>query len=117
MAQIASKNNIKNISVVSSDYFNDKTDMPKLYECTDLYIDNCVPHGDAVIDIEGCEAKMGSVSTTASSFVIQSILLEAAQISSKAGMKIPVYMSGNIDGGAEYNKKLIKEYLPRIKHL
>ena len=117
IAQIASKNNIKNISVVSSDYFNDKTDMPKLYECTDLYIDNCVPHGDAVISIDGCEAKMGSVSTTASSFVIQSILLEAAQISSKAGMKIPVYMSGNIDGGAEYNKKLIKEYLPRIKHL
>ena len=117
MAQAASKRGIKNISVVSSAYFGDKKDMPMLYECTDLYIDNCVPHGDAVMEITGSEAKMGSVSTAASSFILQSVLLEGAELAAKEGAKIPVYMSGNVEGGAEYNKALIAAYLPRIKHL
>ncbi len=117
MAQVATKNGIPNISVISGEYFNDKTSTKKLYECSDMYIDNCVPHGDAVMDIEGTSVKMGSVSTAASSFILQSVLLEAAEIAAKNGAEVPIYKSGNIDGGAEYNKKLIKEYLPRIKHL
>lgn len=117
MAQVASKNGIKNIAVVSSAYFQDKKDCPILYECSNMYIDNCVPHGDAVIDISGAETKMGSVSTSASSFILQTILMEGADIAGKNGAKLPVYMSGNVDGGADFNKKLIKEYLPRIKHL
>ncbi len=117
MAQAASKKGIKNISVVSSSYFADKKDLPMLYECSDMYIDNCVPHGDVVVEITGSEVKMGSVSTAASSFILQSILLEGAELAAKEGAKVPVYMSGNVEGGAEYNKALIAEYLPRIKHL
>lgn len=117
MAQTATKNRIKNISVVSSAYFADKKDAPLLYECSDIYIDNCVPHGDAVMEIEGASAKMGSVSTAASSFILQSILMEGAEIAGKEGAEIPIYMSGNIDGGAEFNKALINRYLPRVKHL
>ncbi len=117
MAQIATKNSIPNISVVSSAYFEDKTEAPKLYECSNVYIDNCVPHGDAVMDITGTAVKMGSVSTAASSFILQSILLEAAEIAAQNGTEPPIYKSGNIEGGAEFNKALIQKYLPRIKHL
>lgn len=117
MAKCASKKGIKNISVVSSAYFGDKEKEEMLYSCSDMYIDNCVPHGDAVIDIDGCETKMGSLSTVASSFILQSVLMQGAEIAAKNGAKVPVYMSGNIEGGAEFNEKLIKEYLPRVKHL
>ena len=117
MAKVASQNNIKNIAVVSSEYFADKKDIPMLYESADIYIDNCVPHGDAVIDIAGAEAKMGSVSTAASSFILQTILMEGAELAGKCGANPPIYMSGNIESGSEFNKKLIKKYLPRIKHL
>lgn len=117
MAQTASKNGISNIAVLSSAYFADKKETPLLYECADIYIDNCVPHGDAVIDIKGAETKMGSVSTAASSFILQTILMEGADIAGKSGARLPVYMSGNVDGGADFNKQLINEYLPRIKHL
>ena len=117
MAITATKNKISNIAIVSSAYFEDGTKMPKLYECADMFIDNCVPHGDAVVDIAGSDAKMGSVSTVASSFIIQSILLEAAEISAEHGAKPPIYKSGNVDGGTEYNKELIERYMPRIKHL
>ena len=117
MAKVTAKNGIKNISVVSSAYFEDKTEGEKLYEISDIYIDNCVPHGDAVMDITGTDVKMGSVSTVASSFILQAVLLEAAENAAKSGKKVPIYMSGNIEGGADYNKALIKEYMPRIKHL
>ncbi|MBE7049715.1 MAG: SIS domain-containing protein [Ruminococcaceae bacterium] len=117
MAEVASQKGINNIAVVSSAYFADKKDSPMLYETASMYIDNCVPHGDAVIDISGAETKMGSVSTAASSFILQTILMEGADIAGKDGASLPVYMSGNVEGGAEFNKKLIKEYMPRIKHL
>jgi uncharacterized phosphosugar-binding protein len=117
MAMTATKNGIPNISVVSSAYFDDKTDTPKLFECSDMYIDNCVPHGDAVMDITGTDVKMGSVSTVASSFILQSVILNAAEMAAKKGIELPIYKSGNIEGGSEFNKALIKKYLPRIKHL
>ncbi len=117
MAQAAKAQGIPTVAVVSSAYFDDKTDLPKLYECADLYIDNCVPHGDAVMDIDGIDAKMGSVSTAAGSFILQSVLLEAAALAAHDGATVPVYQSGNVDGGAQYNQALINAYLPRIKHL
>ena len=117
MAQAASRRGIRNISLVSSAYFADKKSDPLLYECSNMYIDNCVPHGDAVINITGSEVKMGSVSTVASSFIMQAILLEGAEAAAKEGIKVPVYMSGNVEGGAEYNRDLIAKYMPRIKHL
>jgi len=117
MAQIATKHGIPTASVVSGAYFDDKTSLPKLYECTDIYIDNCVPHGDAVMEVPGCDTNMGSLSTVASAFIMQSVLLQAAAMAAEKGAKPPVYMSGNVSGGGEFNKALIKEYMPRIKHL
>ena len=117
MAGAATKRGIKNIAVASSAYFSDKKDMPLLYECADMYIDNCVPKGDAVIDVTGAKTKMGSLSTAASSYILGTILMEGAQIAGNAGAVLPVYMSGNVEGGKEFNEELIKSYLPRIKHL
>ena len=117
MAKAATKNGIPNIAVVSGAYFDDQTASEKLYQCSDMYIDNCVPHGDAVMDITGTDVKMGSVSTAASSFILQSILLEAAELAAQKGKDVPIYRSGNVEGGAEYNQALIRRYLPRIKHL
>lgn len=117
MAQAAVKRGIPTAAVVSSSYFDDPGTMPKLYECVPVYIDNCVPHGDAVMQLPGCDAPMGSVSTVASSFIMQTVLLEAAAGAAEKGAKPPIYKSGNIAGGAEFNKALIREYMPRIKHL
>lgn len=117
-AKYAKEHGIKTVGIVSSAYFNDKPIVDKLlYECVDVYIDNCVPHGDAVINIENVPTKMGSVSTAASSYIWQSVILEASAISAKEGVSLPVYTSGNVEGGKEYNAKIIEKFLPRIKHL
>ena len=117
MSKAAKARGIPTVAVVSGAYFDDPSTMPKLYECVPVYIDNCVPHGDAVMELPGCDAPMGSVSTVASSFIMQTVLLEAAYGAAEKGAKPPIYMSGNIAGGAEFNKALIREYMPRIKHL
>ena len=117
MSTVASTHGVPNIAIVSGAYFNDPGTRPKLYETCDLYIDNCVPHGDAVVPITDSEANMGSVSTIASSFIVQSILLEAAEIAAQRGVTPKIYKSGNVEGGAVYNRALIEEFLPRIKHL
>jgi len=117
MAQTARKHGIKTVAVVSGAYFADKKDAPMLYECCDLYIDNCVPHGDAVMPLPGCGTNMGSLSTVASAFIMQSVLLEAANRAAMRGAQPPVYKSSNVEGGAEYNKDLIRRFIPRIKHL
>lgn len=117
-AKCARERGIKTIGIVSGAYFNDAPIVDRLlYECVDVYIDNCVPHGDAVMDITGADTRMGSLSTVASSFIMQSLLMEASETCGREGVELPVYMSGNVEGGKEYNKKIIEKYLPRIKHL
>ena len=117
MAQTAVHKGIKTVAIVSGAYFDDVSNRPLLYQCSDMYIDNCVPRGDAVMEVEGCDTNMGSLSTVASAFIMQSVLLEAASNAAKAGTRLPVYKSGNVDGGSDFNKALIQEYIPRIKHL
>lgn len=117
MAQCAVKQGVSTAAVVSGAYFADESKLPKLYTCADVYIDNCVPHGDAVMEIPGYDTQMGSLSTVASAFIMQSVLLEAAAMAIRMGVKPPVYKSGNVAGGGEFNKGLIREYMPRIKHL
>ncbi len=117
MAKTAKARGVKTIALCSSAYFGDSAIENMLHTNCDIYIDNCVPHGDAVMDITGNAAKMGSVSTAAGSFILQALLLEGAEAAAKSGAEVDIYMSGNVEGGSEFNKAFIKKYLPRIKHL
>lgn len=118
MAVEAQKRRIPTVGIFSSAYFDDVSDKGRLLsENVDVGIDNCVCYGDAVIDVPACKTKMGSVSTVASSFIIQSLLLEGAAKASEKGYTPSVYMSGNVPGGSEFNKEIINNFYPRIKHL
>ena len=88
-----------------------------LQEVCTLCIDNGVPHGDACLQPNGLPVKMTPVSTVAGTYIINSILAEATQLALDGGCKVPVYMSGNIPGGADYNKANIEKYKSRIASL
>ena len=108
------------VGIVSSAYFDKKAKNPlgeHLYEQCDVFIDNMAPHGDACLEVEGLPVRMTPVSTVTGAFIINSILVEGTQLACRAGVKVPVYMSGNIEGGADFNKALIERYSPRIKCL
>lgn len=100
------------VGVSSSDYY------PKggiLHEHVDLPLDCHVPYGDAVMEIG--ETKMGGLSTMAFCFILNSVLMEGARRAAAAGAALPVYKSGNVEGGREHNILLEGKYLGRIKHL
>lgn len=84
----------------------------KLYEFADSILDNCVPSGDALLNINGVLTGPGS--SISSMFLLDTIVAEALKICAAEGVKAPVFQSQNVDGfdnDAIYNK-----YEGRVKH-
>ncbi|ERM93373.1 hypothetical protein O163_00045 [Caldanaerobacter subterraneus subsp. yonseiensis KB-1] len=81
-----------------------------LYQFADVVLDNCVKEGDATIEFKGLPVKVGPVSTIAAIALLQATIVEAVKVMLALGYTPPIYMSDNIDGGPEYNRKLIEEY-------
>ena len=118
-AQIARKNGHKVIvitSVESSKNLKSRThDNMHLYECGDIVIDNHVPHGDGVIETK--YGNVGAVSSIVSNYIAQSLVLEIVNLYIVNDLVPPIYMSANIEGGDEHNKKIYEEYKQRVKSL
>lgn len=81
----------------------------------DIPVDCKVPHGDAVIEVG--EAKMGGLSTYASLFILNSILIDGAKKALARGVTPPIYASGNVEGGTQRNIALENRYFGRVKRL
>ena len=86
-----------------------------LLDEADIPIDCKVPHGDAVIDVG--DMKMGGLSTYASLFILNSVLIEGAKKALARGVEPPIYTSGNVEGGTAKNVALEERYFGRIKRL
>ena len=112
MCECAKKAGVKLVTISSSAYIDHGA---MLLSLGDIAIDCKVPYGDAVIDVG--EAKMGGLSTYASLFILNSILIEGAKQALAKGTVPPVYLSGNVDGGTERTKELEQRYFGRVKRL
>lgn len=86
-----------------------------LLDEADIPIDCKVPHGDAVIDVG--DMKMGGLSTYASLFILNSVLIEGAKKALARGVEPPIYTSGNVEGGTAKNVALEERYFGRVKRL
>jgi uncharacterized phosphosugar-binding protein len=86
-----------------------------LLDEADLPVDCLVPYGDAVIEVG--ESRMGGLSTYASLFILNTVLIEGAKKASARGVKPPVYTSGNVEGGTAKNIELEERYFGRVKRL
>ena len=119
VADAARSAGVFTIGTSSSMYF-DKGG--KLQNHVDLHIDCRVPYGDACIplgesDDTADNVNMGGLSTAAFCFILNSVLIEGAKNAVARGVKVPIYLSGNIEGGREHNIILEDRYLGRVKHL
>ena len=112
MADAAKKFGIKSVGISSSSYFEKGA---RLHEHVDIAIDCKVPYGDACMDVG--EAKMGGLSTYAACFILNTCLIGGAKLALKDGVKAPVYISGNVEGGREHNITLENLFMGRVKHL
>lgn len=114
------KKGVPVVAICSSEYFKDKSKHSShklLKDVGDVVIDNCVPHGDAVLEITGGGVKSAPVSTAVTSFIMQNVIALGEKFAVENGSLPDVFMSGNVEGGAEFNEALIKKYKPLVKCL
>ena len=88
-----------------------------LHEIVDVAINSFVPPGDAVVDIEGFPYKVAAISSIVNVFVVNVLVCGIVRRLVQAGVQPPVWVSANAPGGDAWNKKLLEQYLPRIRHL
>lgn len=89
----------------------------KLYELVDVFIDNHLPLGDAVIELEGIPQRMGPTSTYVNCFAVDLLMMRTAEKLHAMGVEPMIWTSGNLPNGDQMNKRLEDRYLLRVKHL
>ncbi len=88
-----------------------------LWEFADVVIDNCVPDGDAAIEVEGLPVKVGGTSSVSVAVLENAMMLEAIEIMVSKGFVPPVFVSANVDYGQEHNEKYRMQYFDRLYHV
>ena len=112
MLRAAKAAGVTTVAISSSAY---RAHGATLLDEADVPIDCKVPYGDAVIDVGA--AKMGGLSTYASLFILNSVLIEGAKKAAARGVTPPIYVSGNVEGGTARNAALEERFLGRVKRL
>jgi uncharacterized phosphosugar-binding protein len=121
MAILAREKKIKTIAITALSY-SDKVGSrhpsgKKLSDLCDIVIDNCVPYGDSAVEIKGFPQKVSPLSSVAGCAIVNAIAAEVVQMLVNRGVEPPVFLSANLDGGDEYNAKLLKENRNRIHYM
>lgn len=121
MAAKARKKGIFVIGIINMDYATQVTSRDPsgkmMYDECDIVIDTKGDLGDSCVDMEQVEQKVAPTSSVLGTFIANLLILQLSELMVNEGMKPPVYQSANIDGGAEYNAKLMETYKDRIFYL
>jgi uncharacterized phosphosugar-binding protein len=90
----------------------------RLFELADVVIDNCVPVGDAVLELPGLASRIGPSSTVAGAAVMNSLVIEAVAELIRRGQQVPVLPSANVEGVNEESlNEILRQYGDRIRYL
>ena len=82
----------------------------KLYEIATQTIDNCAPAAEAMLDVEGIEARFAAASGLASDVILWSITAVVIEQLLKDGYTPGVYKSANMPGGMDYYHMINERY-------
>ncbi|MEV4924391.1 SIS domain-containing protein [Streptomyces roseoverticillatus] len=80
----------------------------------DLVIDSKIGIGDAELTADGIAAPFGPASTVVTSALMQAVVAAAAGELAARGIDPPMLRSGNVDGGHDWNGRVLEEYGDRI---
>ena len=115
LAYEAKKMGIKVIAFTSMEYTTSVDAVhpsgKKLYEMVDIAMDNCAPAAEAMIDVDGIEAKFAAASGIACDILLWSMTSVAIEKLQEKGITPGILKSANFPGGADYNnEKLYPQY-------
>jgi uncharacterized phosphosugar-binding protein len=118
MAQLAKERGIKVIGVMSREYSEAVASRhpsgKKMFDFVDILLDNKAPKGDAVLESKDVPQRFNPVSGVTSTALLQALIAATIEELLSRGIVPPVFLAANVDGGAEYNARLIKQYHERI---
>lgn len=80
----------------------------KLYELADVVLDNCAPAAEAMMEVEGIEARLCAASGLSAAFILWSVTTVVVEELMKKGKTPGVLKSANFPGGNDYNKSYIE---------
>ena len=93
----------------------------KLKDIADLVIDNCSLIGDAAIELEGLEVRVGATSTIPVVYLLAGLLAQTCELLLERGVTPDVYYNGHLEyertDVREHNQALVEKYRRRMRNL
>lgn len=120
IARDAQKNGNKVIALTSITYSKSQPSRHPsgklLLDYADIILDNCGVEGDICVKHPDMVQGLAPTSTVAGAFILHSVMAQAVSIMKDAGYEPPVFMSGNFDGGMEFNQALLDRYWEHMRN-
>ena len=82
----------------------------KLYEFVTLAVDNCAPAAEAMLEVDGIEARFAAASGIASDYIMWNITSVVVEKMLERGLTPGILKSANFPGGNDYNKQIIEPH-------
>lgn len=86
----------------------------KLYEIATLTLDNCAPAAEAMLEVDGIEARFAAASGVASNHIMWNLTCVAVEKMLKDGYTPGILKSANFPGGNDYNKTVIEPHYDKF---
>jgi uncharacterized phosphosugar-binding protein len=123
MAEAAHARGLRTVAITSLDHSRSVSSRApsgkRLFEIADVVIDNLGTSGDAAVDLgDGADAvAVGATSSILGAVAIQAICVETSARLSAAGMRPPVFVSANVEGGDAHNRAAFARMGQRLPSL
>ncbi|MCC5478645.1 SIS domain-containing protein [Streptomyces sp. NPDC059680] len=118
MAQHARAFGVKVIGVTSVAYAAQTTSRHAsgtfLKDHCDIVLDSKIAVGDAELTLDTIPAPFAPASTVVTTALMQAVMATTAATLADRGIEPPLLRSGNVDGGHEWNGRVMREYGDRI---
>jgi len=80
----------------------------------DVVLDSKIAVGDAKLSLDTIPAPFAPASTIVTTALLQAVMATAAGALAERGIEPPLLRSGNVDGGLDWNARIMEEYRDRI---
>ncbi|AWW38999.1 hypothetical protein ADL00_27540 [Streptomyces sp. AS58] len=80
----------------------------------DVVLDSKIAVGDAELTLDTVPAPFAPASTVVTTALLQAVMATAAASLADRGVEPPLLRSGNVDGGHEWNGRVLEQYRDRI---
>lgn len=89
----------------------------RLFELTDIVLDNGAAYGDASLEVGPNGHAMAPTSTISGAFIINAVIAEAVEVLTKRNFPVDIFQSSNGQGGETSSDATVHRWQARIKGL